>query len=61
MMYSCEDSELGGTRSFAATDAKDLIAEQAARRGRKPEGKPAEKSAGSGTPLGRAFRKFTKK
>lgn len=62
MMYTCEESELGGTRSFAVTDAKQMIAEQAARQGRKGEGKPAEKvKAGSGTPLGRAFRKFTKK
>lgn len=67
-MYTCEDSELGGVQTYGVTDAKAMIAAQAARQADQkgnPKGKPktsAEKmtATGSGTPLGRAFRKFTK-
>ncbi len=64
MMYSCEESELGGVRNVSITEGgRELVAEKLAARkaARAAEpGKPTgeRQPAGNGTPLGRAFRKF---
>lgn len=74
MMYTCEESELGGVRSYSVTDAKGMIAAQASRSGKpgddrlgsgatrsadaRPAAQKIDGSASGGTPLGRAFRKF---
>jgi hypothetical protein len=64
MMYTCEESELGGVRSVSMTDGgREIIAKKLAERDaartakRNPE--PAERlPVSKGTPLGRAFRNF---
>jgi len=82
MMYTCEEGELGGVRSYSLSDARGMVdaarAKKRAESGKpdapvrpamlpmpKGDGRAGEKAdakplvaGGSGTPLGRAFRKF---
>lgn len=63
MLYTADESELGGTRSYSVTDARDMIASKKAERDAKQgAAKPKQGlNVGNGTPLGRAFKGFLKK
>lgn len=61
MMYTAPEGELGGTQSISAADARGLIAKQRAKVAiKKPTAAATNYSAGAGTPMGRAFKKFLK-
>jgi hypothetical protein len=68
LMFSCDDGDLGGVRSFGLADARGMVEEARARKlaesgqGQKTDRQAAQATpgttTGNGTPLGRAFRKF---